>query len=175
MVLGDGIIENINNIIYIDIDTFDRSLTRAIAKEIEVINRQMGDDPYLLIGPGRWGTADPWLGIPVNWKQISNAKVIVELAIDDLSPEPSFGSHFFQNVTSLRIGYFTLQNINKGGNLDLDWIKSQKIRQATKYIRWIQLDKALNIRIDGSSGAGVILKPKNDFKDTMDEEQSSGI
>ena len=175
IVLGDGIIENINNIIYIDIDTFDRSLTRAIAKEIEVINRQMGDDPYLLIGPGRWGTADPWLGIPVNWKQISNAKVIVELAIDDLSPEPSFGSHFFQNVTSLRIGYFTLKNINKGGNLDLDWIKSQKVRQATKHIRWIQLDKALNVRIDGSSGAGVILKPKNHFKDIMDEEQSSGI
>ena len=175
MVLGDGLIENISNIIYIDIDAFDRSLTRNIAKEIELINRKLGStNPYLLIGPGRWGTADPWLGIPVNWQQISNAKIIVELGIDELNPEPSFGSHFFQNVTSLRIGYFTLQNINKDGDLDLEWIKSQPVKQVTKYIRWVQLENSLKIRIDGSSGKGVILKPGK-HKDVMDEEQSTGI
>jgi hypothetical protein len=176
MVLGDGIFDNIYNILYVDIDTFDRSLTRIIAKEIEVINRKIGsENPYLLVGPGRWGTADPWLGIPVNWKQISNAKIIIELGIDELNPEPSFGSHFFQNVTSLRVGYFTLQNIDRGGDLDLEWLKSQKIRQATKHIRWIQIDKPLNIRINGNSGEGVILKPKNKSQDVMDEEQSTGI
>ncbi len=176
MVLGDGILDNVYNIIYVDIDTFDRSLTRIIAKEIDVINRQMGNDnPYLLIGPGRWGTADPWLGIPVNWKQISHAKVIVELGIEEFNPEPSFGSHFFQNVTSLRIGYFTLQHIDKGGDLDLDWLKNQPVKQATKFIRWIQLEDPLHIRIDGSSGGGVILKPQSKIEKIMDEEESPGI
>ncbi|HIM53265.1 MAG TPA: histidine kinase, partial [Candidatus Marinimicrobia bacterium] len=176
MALGDGIIDTIRNIICVDFDTFDRSLTRNIAKEIDVINRQMGNDnPYLLIGPGRWGTADPWLGIPVNWKQISHAKVIVELGIEELNPEPSFGSHFFQNVTSLRIGYFTLQHIDKGGDLDLDWLKSQPVKQATKFIRWIQLEEPLHIRIDGSTGEGIILKPQPKKEEIMDEEESSGI
>jgi len=176
MALGDGIIDTVRNIICVDFDTFDRSLTRNIAKEIDVINRQMGNDnPYLLIGPGRWGTADPWLGIPVNWKQISHAKVIVELGIEELNPEPSFGSHFFQNVTSLRIGYFTLQHIDKGGDLDLDWLKSQPVKQATKFIRWIQLEEPLHIRIDGSTGEGIILKPQPKKEEIMDEEESSGI
>ena len=176
MALGDGIIDTVRNIICVDFDTFDRSLTRNIAKEIDVINRQMGNDnPYLLIGPGRWGTADPWLGIPVNWKQISHAKVIVELGIEEFNPEPSFGSHFFQNVTSLRIGYFTLQHIDKGGDLDLDWLKSQPVKQATKFIRWIQLEEPLHIRIDGSTGEGIILKPQPKKEEIMDEEESSGI
>ena len=176
MALGDGVIDTVRNIICVDFDTFDRSLTRNIAKEIDVINRQMGNDnPYLLIGPGRWGTADPWLGIPVNWKQISHAKVIVELGIEELNPEPSFGSHFFQNVTSLRIGYFTLQHIDKGGDLDLDWLKSQPVKQATKFIRWIQLEEPLHIRIDGSTGEGIILKPQPKKEEIMDEEESSGI
>ncbi len=176
MALGDGVIDTIRNIICVDFDTFDRSLTRNIAKEIGVINRQMGNDnPYLLIGPGRWGTADPWLGIPVNWKQISHARVIVELSIEELNPEPSFGSHFFQNVTSLRIGYFTLRHMDKGGDIDLEWLKDQPVKQATKFIRWIQLEEPLHIRIDGSTGEGIILKPQPKIEEIMDEEESSGI
>ena len=176
MALGDGVIDTIRNIICVDFDTFDRSLTRNIAKEIGVINRQMGNDnPYLLIGPGRWGTADPWLGIPVNWKQISHARVIVELSIEELNPEPSFGSHFFQNVTSLRIGYFTLQHMDRGGDIDLEWLKDQPVKQATKFIRWIQLEEPLHIRIDGSTGEGIILKPQPKIEEIMDEEESSGI
>jgi len=176
LVLGDGIIDSIYNIIYVDFVAFDRSLTRNIAKEIELFNRQLGsENPYLLIGPGRWGTADPWLGIPVNWKQISNAQTIVELGIEELNPEPSFGSHFFQNVTSLRVGYFTLQHIDKGGELDTEWLNNQTIKQATKFIRWILLDNPLCIRIDGSTGEGVILKPQPKITDIMDEEESTGI
>ncbi|RMZ50057.1 hypothetical protein EB821_00385 [Candidatus Marinimicrobia bacterium PRS2] len=176
MALGDGVIDTIRNIICVDFDTFDRSTTRNIAKEIGVINRQMGNDnPYLLIGPGRWGTADPWLGIPVNWKQISHARVIVELSIEELNPEPSFGSHFFQNVTSLRIGYFTLRHMDKGGDIDLEWLKDQPVKQATKFIRWIQLEEPLHIRIDGSTGEGIILKPQPKIEEIMDEEESSGI
>jgi len=176
MVLGDGIMDSIYDIIYVDFDTFDRSTTRNIAKEIELFNRQLGkENPYLLLGPGRWGTADPWLGIPVNWKQISHAKVIVEMGIDELNPEPSFGSHFFQNVTSLRIGYFTLQHIDKGGDLDMDWLNNQPVKQATKFIRWIHLDEPLQICIDGSSGKGVILKPESQLNEIMDEGESTGI
>jgi len=176
MVLGDGIMDSIHDIIYVDFDAFDRSTTRNIAKEIELFNRQLGkENPYLLLGPGRWGTADPWLGIPVNWKQISHAQVIVEMGIDELNPEPSFGSHFFQNVTSLRIGYFTLQHIDKGGDLDMDWLNNQPVKQATKFIRWIHLDEPLQICIDGSSGKGVILKPQPQLNEVMDEGESTGI
>jgi hypothetical protein len=176
IVLGDGIIDSIYNIIYVDFIAFDRSLTRNIAKEIELFNRQLGsENPYLLIGPGRWGTADPWLGIPVNWKQISHAQTIVELGIEDLNPEPSFGSHFFQNVTSLRVGYFTLKHIDKGGEIDIEWLNNQPIKQATKFIRWILLDNPLHIRIDGSTGEGIILKPQSKLTDVMDEEESTGI
>ena len=176
VVMGDGIFKDIRNILFVDPESFDRTLTRNIAKEIDIINRQMGkDNPYLLIGPGRWGTADPWLGIPVTWRQISNAKVIVEVGIEELSPDPSFGSHFFQNVTSLRIGYFTIQKSAKSENIDMDWINSQPVKQATKNIRWIELEDPLLIRIDGSSGKGAILKPQPKTNEVMDEEESTGI
>ena len=176
MLFGDGIIDSIFNILYVYPDTFDRSFTRNIAKEIEIFNRQLGkDNPYLLIGPGRWGTADPWLGIPVNWKQISNARVIVEIGLEELSPDPSFGSHFFQNVTSLRIGYFTIQKSDEEVNIDLDWFNDQTVKQSTKYIRWIQLDDPLMIHINGSTGYGSIMKPELETLEIMNEAESTGI
>ena len=176
VVLGDGIVDSISNILYVYPDAFDRSFTRNIAKEIEILNRQLGkDSPYLLIGPGRWGTADPWLGIPVNWKQISYARVIVEIGLEELSPDPSFGSHFFQNVTSLRIGYFTIQKSDEDVNIDLDWFNDQPVKQSTKYIRWIQLDDPLMICIDGSTGNGRIMKPQLNTVEIMDEADSPGI
>ena len=92
---------------FINPDDFDASATMEMALEIEKINKKM-DRPYLLIGPGRWGSADPWLGIPVTWNQISHAKVIVEYSHEKMNPDPSFGSHFFQNITSLHLSYFTL-------------------------------------------------------------------
>ena len=97
------------NILYVDLDKFDISQSQMIAHHIEKFNKKIGKkNPYLLIGPGRWGSSDPWLGIPVSWDQISNAKVIIELSIEGLEPDPSFGSHFFQNLTSLHLAYFTL-------------------------------------------------------------------
>ena len=176
VVLGDGIIDSIYNILYVYPDEFDRSFTRNIAKEIEIFNRQLGkDNPYILIGPGRWGTADPWLGIPVTWKQISSAQVIIEIGLEELNPDPSFGSHFFQNVTSLRIGYFTIQKPDKEINIDLDWLDSQPTKQSTKYIRWIELDNPMIVHIDGSTGQGKILKPQLEGIEMMDEEESTGI
>ena len=176
IVLGDGFNDLIYDIIYVCPESFDRSFTRNIASEIEIFNRKLGkENPYLLIGPGRWGTADPWLGIPVNWKQISNARFIIELGTKNLNPEPSFGSHFFQNVTSLRIGYFTVQSNNKKAYIDLDWLNKQDIKQSTKYLRWIHLKDPLEIYIDGSNGKGKIIKPNRAKIELMDEDESTGI
>ena len=91
------------------------------------------DNPYLLIGPGRWGTSDPWLGIPVNWKQISNAKVIIELGIENLNPDPSYGSHFFQNLTSLHIGYFTIDKNEYKKSINWSWMRKQKVVKEKKF------------------------------------------
>ncbi len=176
-VLGDGIIYDIKNILYIDEVDFDRSKTEEMALEIEKINDELGkDNPYLIIGPGRWGTADPWLGIPVSWKQISNAKSIIEMGIEKLNPDPSFGSHFFQNITSLHISYFTVKKQNCNKEIDLDWLKKVKAHKKDRYVKWISLDSNLLIKIDGITGAGIIINQQNDkMNEKMDEEQSSGI
>ena len=174
--LGNGVIDNIRNIIIVDPTTFDAGKTKLIAKQIEKINDKMIDEEkYVLIGPGRWGSADPWLGIPVDWDQISNAKVIVEYGMKSFPVDPSFGSHFFQNVTSMRIGYFTLNHKNKSDSLDLKWINSQLTKQKTKFIKWIQLDKPLTITIDVQTGDGNIIKPLDPVKESMDEQETSGI
>ena len=111
----------------------------------------------------------------MNWTQISNAKVIVEFDMDEFKVDPSFGSHFFQNVTSLRIGYFTISQNNKKDFIDWKWIQDQTIKKETKYLNWVQLDEPIVVQIDGTSGDGVILKPIKPEKQTMDEEESTGI
>jgi hypothetical protein len=176
LVLGDGINQKIKHIIYVDPDTFDRSKTREIAREIEDLNKKLGkDSPYMLIGPGRWGSSDPWLGIPVNWRQIANAKVIVEVGMDKLNPDPSFGSHFFQNVTSLQIGYFTISKRDYKKNIDWDWMANYPKKERTTHLKLLELNYSLLVRIDGSNGEGVVLKPKPPKQEQMDEELSSGI
>ena len=174
--LGNGLIQNIQNIIIVDPKTFDASQTQTIAKDIEHINNKMPDDEkFILIGPGRWGSADPWLGVPVEWDQISKAKVIIELGMEDFPVDPSFGSHFFQNVTSMRIGYFTLNHKKKKDFLDIDWLKKQKKMAVTKYIKWIRLEDNLTVTIDGETGEGTIIKPITPVQEAMDEHEASGI
>ena len=174
--LGNGTIKNIKNIIFVNPNNFDPSKSKYIAKEIEKINNAIPDgEKYILIGPGRWGSSDPWLGIPVEWSQISKAKVIVEYGMNSFPVDPSFGSHFFQNVTSMRIGYFTIDHKNKMDFIDLDWIKKQKPRKTSKYIDWFELENKLLVSIDGQSGHGKIIKPKNTQKEQMDEQETSGI
>ena len=144
--------------------------------QIEIFNRMLGkDNPYILIGPGRWGTADPWLGIPVNWDDITNAKVIIEVGLDELNPDPSFGSHFFQNLTSLRIGYFTISKKFHKKYIDWDWLKTLKTYKKTKYVNVVKLHNPLYIKLDGIEGEGVILKNNITNKNIMDEQDSSGI
>ena len=174
--LGNGLIKDIKNIIYIDPKKFDPAKSKVIAKEIEKINRQIPEDEkYILIGPGRWGSSDPWLGIPVEWDQISKAKVIIEYGMKSFPVDPSFGSHFFQNVTSMRIGYFTIDHKNKDDFLDTKWIKNQKSKKSAKFINWIELDDPMAVSIDGQNGKGEIIKPRKSLKEKMDEQQASGI
>ena len=174
--LGNGLIDNIQNIVIVDPNTFDASQTEIIAKDIEHINKKMPkDENFILIGPGRWGSADPWLGVPVEWAQISNAKVIVEFGMNDFPVDPSFGSHFFQNVTSMRIGYFTLNHKKKNDYLDLKWLNEQKVVAVTKYIKWIRLERPFTVTIDGETGNGSIIKPLKPTQEIMDEHEASGI
>ena len=130
-------------------------------------------NPYLLIGPGRWGSSDPWLGIPVAWEQISGAKAIVEMSIEDLNAEPSFGSHFFHNLTNLRVGYLTQDKKNK--TLDLNWINSRNAKKESNYLKWITLEEPLIIQIDGSTGNSIILKKPIQNKEIINEDESTGI
>tara|TARA_B100001142_G_scaffold329488_1_gene393029 strand:+ start:6571 stop:9552 length:2982 start_codon:yes stop_codon:yes gene_type:complete len=176
-VLGNGEINSISHIVYIDPDNFKRENTEIIAEEIGNINNKLGErKKYLLIGPGRWGTSDPWLGIPVNWEQINYAKAIIEIGIDELDPDPSFGSHFFQNITNLRIGYFTFRKKYSKKNIDWKWLEKQKLIFGSKHVKVISLSKPLHIKIDGINGNGIVLKYKEkDIIEPMNEEDSSGI
>ena len=109
-VLGNGNLAHIRDVVAVDYEKFDRAKSREIATEIGRLNARLVAEgvPYILIGLGRWGSADPWLGIPVTWEQISGARVIVESGLKDIKVTPSQGSHFFQNLTSFRVGYFTV-------------------------------------------------------------------
>ena len=159
LVLGNGLINNIKNILYVDLDKFDISQSQMIAHHIEKFNKKIGKkNPYLLIGPGRWGSSDPWLGIPVSWNQISNAKVIIELSIEGLEPDPSFGSHFFQNLTSLHLAYFTLNKKLTQTNINWDLLSNFKTFENTDCLHWIKLKEPLQCIVDGTSGKGIIVQ-----------------
>ncbi|MFQ6616674.1 MAG: hypothetical protein ACE5HZ_07925, partial [Fidelibacterota bacterium] len=158
--LGNGRIEGITNIICVKVDTFDPKKTAAMARQIGEFNRRFkSGSGYLLIGPGRWGSADPWLGIPVKWGQISRARLIVEVGTEDLRIDPSFGSHFFQNVTSFRVGYLTIGHRSQEDFVDWKWLTDQPAREESHWVRWITLPDPLEIWIDGQTGTGVVLKP----------------
>ncbi|MCK7531455.1 MAG: hypothetical protein MZV63_10680 [Marinilabiliales bacterium] len=113
--MGNGMIGNIHDVIYVDRDLFDKSKTLEIAAEIDAFNDEMirSGSQYILLGPGRWGTRDRWIGIPVTWPQICNAKVIIETSLEDFPLDASSGSHFFHNVTSMNVGYFSVQHNQK--------------------------------------------------------------
>ena len=161
-VLGVGRIEGIRDIIYVPGAGFSRSDTPAAALEIEAINRILRGDgrPSLLIGPGRWGSSDSWLGIPVKWSQISSARCIVETPLEDMEVDPSQGTHFFQNITSLGIGYFTVSRSN-GDRLDTDWLDSVPWEGSGEHARHITLDEPLEILIDRKASKGVITLRKD--------------
>ena len=157
--MGNGIIESIKDIVYVHPDSFDPKKTLDIASEIEKIN----DDiplPYLLIGPGRWGTTDRFLGIPVKWNQISCVKIMVETAFENFNIEPSQGTHFFHNITSRGIGYINVPYNSKENFIDWNWLFKQPHKKSLKIVRHVQLEKPLAIKLDGRKGNALLLKPK---------------
>jgi CheY-like chemotaxis protein len=160
-VLGNGQIDGIRDIVMVDAEHFDRSRTAEVALEVGRFNAMLMAErrPYLLIGIGRWGSSDPWLGIPVTWDQIAGARVIVESGFEDMVVEPSQGSHFFQNITSFHIGYFTINRDGSDGMIDWAWLKSRRSHDLKKFTRHIRLKQAVTIRMNGHQHKGIILKP----------------
>ncbi len=162
-VLGNGSIKDIYDLVMVDIDKFDRAKSVDVAAELSAFNTKLVAQkrPYVLIGVGRWGSLDPWLGIPVTWDQISGAGVIVESGFRDFNVTPSQGSHFFQNITSFRIGYFTVNSIDKLGFINWEWLAEQKAVEEANYVRHLRFDNPINVRINGHKNKGIIIKPTN--------------
>jgi CheY-like chemotaxis protein len=164
--LGNGFYQGISDLVYVRRDTWEARHHRAIAREIGKLNERLRAEerPYVLIGPGRWGTADPWLGIPVEWSQISSVRVLVEASPDGYHVEPSQGAHFFQNMTSLGIGYLTVppgaDGAAKGEELlDWEWLEAQEPAAETRFLRHLRFPEPLSIVLSGPESRGVIAKP----------------
>lgn len=156
--MGNGFIETIEDVVYIDNETFDKSKTEEMVKEISQINEAFlaENKKYVLIGPGRWGTRDRWIGIPVNWPQISGAKVIVETSLEGYPLDASSGSHFFHNVTSANVGYFSVQPEKSGSFINYDILKSQKLVNKSKFFKHVRFEKPIKIRMDGKKRISVV-------------------
>jgi hypothetical protein len=156
--MGNGLVSDIRDVIYIDKDEFDKSKTNEMVLEIEKLNQIMKkeDRKYILIAPGRWGTRDRWIGIPVNWPQISNAKTIVETSLEGYPLDASSGSHFFHNVTSMNVGYFSVLPELGDSFIDYELLKKQKLINKTNFFRHVRFEKALKIRMDGRKRLAVV-------------------
>ncbi len=156
-VLGNGIVDTIRDIIYVKPARFEARHTPDIALELETMNRTMLDrgKHYLLIGFGRWGSSDPWLGIPVNWGQVCAARVIVEATTPAMNVELSQGSHFFHNLTSFQVAYFSVPHTGEYA-IDWDWLNAQPCEEETEFLRHLRLDTPLVVKVDGRRSRGII-------------------
>ena len=161
--LGNGMAEGVSTIVYVKPASFDSLHTAEIVPVLQKINEDMRlrEKNYVLIGPGRWGSSDPALGIPVRWADISQARVVVEAATGNFRVEPSQGTHFFQNLTSLGVGYLTVDPGADSGFYDSSWLDGLDAVFDDKYVRVIEFAGPLSIAIDGRSGRGIIEKPSN--------------
>ena len=156
--MGNGKLETLQDIVYVDPQTFDRTKTRQMASEITKLNRyfEASDREYLLVGPGRWGSRDPFTGIPVVWSNISKARVIVEMGLPDFPLDASLGSHFFHNVTSMNVGYFSVPSQSANSHLNMEALKKHKLVNETQYIKHVELDKALTVLMNGKERRALI-------------------
>jgi CheY-like chemotaxis protein len=162
-VLGHGTVDDVRDVVVLDVNRFDRFRTREIASAVGQLNADLiaKRRPYALIGVGRWGSADPLLGIPVTWDQISGARAIVEAGFADFKVTPSQGSHFFQNLAAGNVGYFTVNPDVGDGFVDWEWLASRPAAAETELVRHLRFETPLGIAINGRSHHGVILKPAN--------------
>jgi hypothetical protein len=160
-VLGNGIIEDIHDIVVVDYHRFERAQSMEVAQEVARFDAQLQEAgvPYILIGVGRWGSSEPLLGIPVNWEQISGAKVIVETGFRDFKVTPSQGTHFFQNLVSHNVGYFTINPEFGDGFIDWFWITAQASLAESEFVRHLRFDEPAVVKMNGSLNEGIIIKP----------------
>lgn len=160
-VLGHGITNDVYDIIYVKPEAFNASKNQLIMYDIEKLNKKMiaENRHYVLVGPGRWGSSDPWLGIPVKWPHISNAMLIVESGLSNYRIEPSQGTHFFQNLTSFGVSYFTINPFNKEGSFDIDFLNAQEAIYESDYVRLVRFNNPIIIKSDGRKNIGVVMKP----------------
>lgn len=156
--LGQGIIDDIQDVIYVKTEGYSASNNQLIAYDIEKLNKRFLDEGkhYILIGPGRWGSSDTWLGIPVKWPNISAARVIVEAGLTNYRVDPSQGTHFFQNLTSFGVGYFTINAYMNDGLYNQELLNSMLAVEETKYLRWVHFDKPLAVKMNGKKKIGVV-------------------
>jgi hypothetical protein len=162
-VLGNGRLE-LRDVVAVDHLRFDRARSRETAAQLAQMNAALSAEgrPYVLFGVGRWGSRDPWLGIPVSWDQISGARVIVEAGFRDLRVTPSQGTHFFQNLTSFNVGYFTVNPDLGEGFVDWPWLAASPAAREAGCVRHLRFDRPLVVTMDGQRGEGVIVKPAPD-------------
>lgn len=160
-VLGHGVVGDVYDVVYVKTGSFNSANTQAIAYEIEWINRGFTDrqEGYVLVGPGRWGSSDPWLGVPVKWPHISNARVIVECGLENYRVDPSQGTHFFQNLTSFGVGYFTINPFKGDGWFDEAFLNAQPAVEETDFLRHVRFERPIVIKMDGKRSLGVVMKP----------------
>jgi hypothetical protein len=158
--LGQGTGHEIRDVVYVKPGTLDRARTADVAAEVDVVNADLSDGarPYLLVGPGRWGTSDPWLGIPVAWHQIAGVRAIVETDLGDVHVEPSEGTHFFQNITAAGIPYFQVDRRVAGDFVDFEWLDAIEAAWEGAWVRHVRLREPLCVQVDGRSRRGIVLK-----------------
>jgi CheY-like chemotaxis protein len=161
-VLGNGRIDNLHDIVVVDSQRFERGQSQEVAQAVARFNRLLNDEnrPYLLIGVGRWGSTEPWLGIPVEWDEISGARVIVEAGFRDFRVTPSQGSHFFQNLTAFQIGYFTVNPDAGEGSVDWQWLTEQAAMKEEGCVRHLQFADPIRVVMNSRTSQGVIFKPE---------------
>jgi hypothetical protein len=156
-VMGNGEVDTVRDVVYLRPDAFDARHTRAMAVEVADLNRRLMDEerPYLLLGFGRWGSSDPWLGVPVTWGQVAGARVIVEASLPSVRIDPSQGSHFFHNVSSLGVMYFALGSAEPT-DVRWSWLEALPATSQTGFVRQVRLEEPLHVRVDGRSGRGYV-------------------
>jgi len=155
--LGHGLKEDICDIVFINPIAFSYKNSLAVAQEVEQFNHRLAgqETTYVLIGFGRWGSSDPWLGVPVDWGQLSGARVIVEAPFGDTNPDPSQGAHFFHNLISLGVFYMTVRG-RGNARVDWDWLEQQKMVSEGIYLKHVRVENPLVVRVDGLAGLGLI-------------------
>ena len=160
--LGHGVVTDVYDVVYVKTDGYSASNNQLIAYDIEQMNRRFLDEGkgYVLVGPGRWGSSDTWLGIPVKWPHISAARVIVEAGLTNYRVDPSQGTHFFQNLTSFGVGYFTINAYSGDGVYDQAFLDSMPAVEETRFLRHVRFERPLVIKMDGKRNLGVVLKPE---------------